>query len=186
MLFHSISWACNQNQAVCSSQPTCSIQLLSVAKFIKIAQECALKPSPCGCSPAFLQRHQVHEDPGRVVCRGRVCAAMRAGPGTTSTSAFPEHLGKCQNSCPWHRPLESSSAALAIALTATGSSREREEQTRYTPARKSAGCFSFMMFHMQQILQLRLGCFLDGDLLISLDFTKVWHLVLHPVSRGKI
>lgn len=28
MLFHSISWACNQNQAVCSSQPARSIQLL--------------------------------------------------------------------------------------------------------------------------------------------------------------
>lgn len=39
---------------------------------------------------------------------------MQAGPGTASTSAFPEHLGKCQNICPWHRPLASSSAAHAM------------------------------------------------------------------------
>lgn len=45
----------------------------SVAKFIKIAPECALKPSPCGCSPAFLQRHQVHKDPAGGCVWGGVC-----------------------------------------------------------------------------------------------------------------
>lgn len=176
MLFHSISWACNQNQAVCSSQPACSIQLLLLQlNLLKLLQ-----------SVHWSHLHvAVHQHFCRDIKYTGILGGFCGGEGVCSDVGWPGH---CQHPLLSQNIWESARTsapgtdhrhqALATALTATGSSGEREEQADDSPARKSAGCFSFTVLPMQQLLQLGLGCFLDGD------FTKVWIFNISPCLEG--
>lgn len=165
-----------------NSAPSC------VAKFIKIAPECALKPSPCGCSPAFLQRHQVHEDPGGAVYWEEGVCSDAGWPGHCQHLWFPRTSGKV----PEHLPLaQATDVKQCYSCSCSRSNRQQWGKGSTGSLRSCKEKCRLIFFHgvsHQQLffsMYLDVGCILVDDLWISLDFTKVWIFNISPCLGEK-
>jgi len=140
-----------------------------------------MKSSLCVCSPAFLRR--------RTACLGAgwVCAAGGTGEGAWSDAGWH---GQCRHlrfsSARISAPAQGTSGERCCpqgqpralrgprARNTRGSHRQGTGQTCHAPGKESRGCFPSTAFQMQQLYQECLGCFWDGDFLISLDLENFW------------